>query len=264
MNKLLLVIVCACMVWGCQKHHPAVPASSVPPPTHEAPTNPIDEELVDWKPFGQNVDKNSPQFKKYAQHFLPFDQGTLKNRIVVFADDEAKMLSTKLKMALFSSGRFVIMERNTKKLRVALQDTSPENLKQLSTALYAQYLLKLNAEDQTKFQLYNLTQGNVIEQGNIAEDVLPTASKIVDGVAKKPWEGKVASEVTSDNKVVLNVGALDNVKPGDSFKINDVELDAELEEEPLLVIEEIEDKYATARLRGAGKVSKGMNIRKNL
>lgn len=91
------------------------------------------------------------------------------------------------------------------------------------------------------------------------ENVLPIIANISHDVSKADWKGQIASEPLPDNKVIINAGALDGVKKGDTFKVESP-LKEEGEEE-ILVIEEVEDKYATSRIKGMKSLSKGTNIK---
>ncbi len=261
MERYLLLFFCIFFAISCQQNKEYVKNKPVEVPaiTHQDPKNPIDTDLIDWKPFGKNVDKSSKTYQEYSSYFPKLDDASLKSRIVVASLEETlKPLEDKFKLALFCSGKFVVVERDIQKYQDSLLNISAnqeEALQKLNDSLYSQYLLLIQKEQtQNKWTLYNLSEKKQLHEEMIPEEnVLPLVSSISQDVSKQEWKGQIASQPLSDNKVIINAGSLDGVKKGDSFKVEG--------EEEELIIEEVEEKYATSRIKGMKSLSKGMKIK---
>lgn len=255
----LLVLV----VIGCQsgRNYHQVQGPAVPAVTHESPKNPIDVELINWKPYGKNVDKTSQAYQEYAPAMSRLAGGSqLKKRIIVAAlDDSLKAMQENFKMALYCSDNFVVMERalepHAAVLR-ALAEGQSTVMKELADALQTQYLLLLTND---QWMLCNLLENKVVRQEKMAESkVLGAAETIVQNVTPEKWQGKIVSQLP-DNKVVLNSGSLDGLKQGDTVAV--APADPNQQQEETIILDEVEDKYATGRIMGDSKqVSKGMKV----
>ncbi|NUM36219.1 MAG: hypothetical protein HUU50_16885 [Candidatus Brocadiae bacterium] len=267
MLRYILLLLCVFLAVSCHqnKEYAKTKAVGVPEITHKDPKNPIDTELIDWKPYGKNIDTQSSTYKEYSSYFPKIENSALKNRIIVVSmEDSLKPWEEKFKLALFCTGKFVVVERDLEKYASVLQQIAQnpeEALKTLSNSLHSQYLLILKKEkNQSKWILYSLLEKKQLHEESIPEEnVLPIIANISHDVSKADWKGQIASEPLPDNKVIINAGALDGVKKGDTFKVESP-LKEEGEEE-ILVIEEVEDKYATSRIKGMKSLSKGTNIK---
>lgn len=264
MLRLVVVIFSICLV-GCQSaKYTTAEAPKVPEITHAAPKNPIDTELINWQPYGKNVDKTTGVPQKFTAALSKYHASdSLKKRLMVVALDSAlKEVEENLKLALFCSGNFVIMERPVDKHRETLTRLASQQeipLTPLADSLYAQYLLLLTGEEKNPKVLgYNLLAGQALPERTITDkNVLLCAEHIVEELTPERWQGKITSSLTTDNTVVISGGSLDGIKKGDTFVVRSQTTQVSQEE---IVIEEVEDKYAKARIMGADAAIKGMVI----
>lgn len=263
MNKILSLI-CLLVMLGCaSREYTKVNTPGVPPVTHRDPENPYDKKLTDWKAYSASDEKTSQLYQQYCQHFSQSSGAYCKKRLVVGSLEESlKPLEEKLKLALYCSGSFVIMDRDAEQIQPALIGISQKKeseLRQLVEILYAQYLLVLTGcEKDTKLFFYHLSEGKLIKEDTVREiDVLKIASDIVQRVSPSQWRG-VAAPGSSEGQIVVNAGAIDGIKAGDTFKLNAQEDEQDLDN--LLVVESVEEKYAIARIRGDKKVTQTISI----
>ena len=88
--------------------------------------------------------------------------------------------------------------------------------------------------------------------------MLQVATHIMKKTQNSQWQG-VAAPAPEEGKIILNVGTLDGIKEGDKLTVGSDE-EEDFEEE--LIIEEVTDKYATARTTSNKKIEKKMKLKK--
>lgn len=154
--------------------------------------------------------------------------------------EKQKKIEDEIKMALHCSGKFVVVEPGQKDWEKDLENPESTKLAELAKSLYVQYALVLRDK---KVAVYDLNKGTVLREDMFDNNILGITKEIsakVEGEKLQCFAEPVVME--NKSKVVVNLGKLDGVKAGDKLKVK-IE---EQEEEEELLIEEVEDKYATA------------------
>lgn len=261
MKRILGLLMAISLLSACQtKEYAKNPTVSVPAVTREEPKNPIDKDLIDWQSFEKRVDKTTATYQEYSQYFASNEKNDLKKRIVVFSLDETqKDLEESLKLALLCNGNFVIMERDKAKYQEALEHIAKDDknaLKALADTWHSHYLLLLGGKEKADTAtLYELTDEPKSKPLAVQkETILQAVSEISHSGSQEEWKAEIASVPSAEKRVVIDAGSLDGVKKGDSFKIEGGDSEGEI------VIEEVEEKYALAKLQGIETVSPGMKI----
>lgn len=263
-NIVIITIIILCFL-GCQsnKQYAKVKPTTVKASTLKDPENPIDTELVNWKPFQVKEEDKTEEFKKYSKAFEYKQPSPIKKRIILKAmDSKLKNTEKKLKMALHCSKNFVIMEKN---LQISPEKLKKEKLMKLAEELYAQFLLVLDTiNNKPSVRLYDLPKASLLHETAIYDDndTLKISQELLEKVEGKKWEG-IATPFGKENKITINLGTLDgNVKKGDKFKVVQKKEKEEPEDEEILFIEEVNEKYALATTKGGKKLSKKSKIEK--